>query len=160
MENTLTLSQTSKVWVYMADRELSTAESTQIQNVANQFVEQWAAHGKDLLAQAKVSFNRFIILIVDESQASAGGCSIDRSIHFIKEIGAQLNVDFLNRLLMAYRDANGNIQTIHQSKISELFESNKITNDTVVFNNMVKTKAALDDAWEVALKDSFYRRLV
>jgi hypothetical protein len=35
---------------------------------------------------------------VNEDIESASGCSIDSSVRFVKSLGAELNIDFFNRL--------------------------------------------------------------
>jgi hypothetical protein len=52
-------------------------------------------------------YNDFtIVLAVDTSVANSSGCSIDKSVHFIKEVGKELNVDFFNRLKVWIKDNN------------------------------------------------------
>lgn len=160
METIATMSPASRVWIYMADRAFTNEESSLVNQAVNNFTQQWAAHGKGLTADGIIKYNRFVILMVDESQYGASGCSIDSSVHFIKDLGDQLKVDFFNRLLMAYKDDNGNIQTVHQAKLGDLVADGKITEQTLVFNNLVKNKEELDSKWEVALANSFYKRLI
>ena len=59
------LSGNSRVWIYAADRFFSEEESTQIQILLNDFVGQWAAHGKSLFAEGHVLENKFIVLFVE-----------------------------------------------------------------------------------------------
>ena len=160
MQNTIDIASTARVWIYMADRELTPNESEFALTEAQKFVSQWAAHGAKLAATADVKHNRFIVLMVDESQAGASGCSIDSSVHFIKALGSHLKVDFFNRLLMAYQKEDGSIATIPQAKLETLYKDGTITENTLVFNNLVQNKAAFDQEWQVPLKDSFYMRLV
>lgn len=81
------LNSTSKVWVYTSDRPLSVAENDYLQKQSSFFVEDWAAHGVGLKAEALVYKNQFLILAVDESQTNASGCSIDSSVKFVKAMG-------------------------------------------------------------------------
>ena len=63
-----------------------------------EFVSRWAAHGKKLSAQGDILLDRFVVLSIDESAVGASGCSIDSSVHFLKELGKQLSVDLFNRM--------------------------------------------------------------
>src|SRR5476649_1492029 len=99
-------SENSRVWVYQSNRELSAAESSQIQQELNNFTTGWTAHNNQLKAKAEVRYNRFLILIVDESQAGASGCSIDKSVHFMKELEQQFNINLFDRFNLAYRDGD------------------------------------------------------
>jgi hypothetical protein len=160
MQNTMNIAASARVWVYMSDRKLSESETAFAQSEIDKFTAQWAAHGKPLAASGEIKHHQFVVLMVDEAYSNASGCSIDSSVHFMQQLGRQLNVDFFNRLLMAYQATDGSIQTIRQANLEEAFQSGQITLDTIVFNNLVATKAALDAEWQVPLKDSFYKRLV
>lgn len=71
-------SQHSRVWIYQSDRKLTDPEVGKIQQELDDFTIGWTAHNNQLKARAEIRYNRFLILIVDESQAGASGCSIDR----------------------------------------------------------------------------------
>ena len=142
----------------MSDRELSVQESELLEIKANQFVTSWAAHGTDLTAIAEVRHQRFLILMVDDELHMASGCSIDSSIHFVQEVGKSIEVDFFNRMLFAYKNDQGQILTAKLSEIADLAKDRVIKDSTVIFNNMVTTKSALDDQWEVKISDSPYKR--
>ena len=96
----------SKVWIYLSNRKFDSTESDYIQTILNQFTQNdWKTHGKALRASGQLLFNQLIVLIVDEDVNNASGCSIDSSVHMIKKLGSELNVDFFNRLyLLVLRD--------------------------------------------------------
>jgi hypothetical protein len=97
-----TFPDTAKVWIYQASRALTPDENQLLSTKAKAFASGWTAHKMALQADAAVVNNLLLLLIVDENQASVSGCSIDSSVHFVKEIGAELGVDFFNRLNVAY----------------------------------------------------------
>ena len=84
------LKENSKVWIYTSDRSLSDSESAYLQSQSNEFVKNWAAHGVGLKAESLVYKNRFLIIVADESQANASGCSIDSSVKFVKAMGGRI----------------------------------------------------------------------
>ncbi len=88
----------SKIWLYLADRELTATEANEIQARLDEFIAKWATHGKELIADAKVVGNRFIIVVSDDQKVKASGCSIDSTVRVIKELGEQYGVNFFNRL--------------------------------------------------------------
>ncbi len=88
----------SKVWAYNADRFLSENEVLQINHSLVNFLNSWASHGKKLTCDGMVLHNALLVLVVNETSASASGCSIDTSTHFVKELEKELNVSFFNRL--------------------------------------------------------------
>jgi hypothetical protein len=105
MELTMTnLSPDSRVWIYQADRTLSGEEAEKITSEANTFVQDWSSHNRALKAKAELLHDRFLVLMVDESQAGASGCSIDKSVHFVEKVGSDFKVNFFNRMLFSYLD--------------------------------------------------------
>ena len=151
-------SQNSRVWVYQANRKLSNAESAQIQQEADSFVTGWTAHNNQLKAKAEIRYNRFIILIVDEGQAGASGCSIDKSVHFMKQVEQHFGINLFDRFNLAYRNGE-EILSVPRHTFEELLINKAITANTTVFNNMVQTLSELQTKWEVPFKDSWHARL-
>jgi len=148
------LSPNSRIWIYQGSREFTSEEAFRINRLAAEFVTNWDSHGTRLKAAAEIYFNRFIIIGVDDKQVALGGCSIDSSVAFIKKIENDFNVDLLDRMLVAYRD-EGKIKTCKLPQITQLLENSEITENTVIFNNLVSTKKDWEDKWQIALKDSW-----
>jgi hypothetical protein len=115
----------SRVWVYQTDRKLSVEEQAKIQVEMKAFTQQWAAHGKGLKASSGVLFESLLVLIVDQSQEAASGCSIDSSVHFIKALGVKYGFDCFNRNAIAYvKEGNlafTNLQDLDKAKGAQVF---------------------------------------
>jgi len=141
------LASTSKVWIYTADRLLADEDKKVIADAMSLFLPQWAAHGDSLFGDYSVEYDRFLILVVDESQAAgASGCSIDTSVRFIKDLGAKLNVDFFNRLNMVIEEGDA-IDTVHISELKNHPEAS-------VFNPMITSLGELRENWKVKVAES------
>jgi hypothetical protein len=110
-----------------------------------------------LTASGKVFENRFVVIAVDERNELPSGCSIDKSTHWLQEIGHQLNVDFFDRSL-AYLDDNENVETIPVPKIKQAVTDGVITPYTIIFDNQVSTKAQWMKRWKVSASDSWLNR--
>ena len=154
----MNFSENSRVWIYQADRNLATEELTSIQNRLNTFTATWEAHGKVLKAAAELNYNRFIIFMVDEAQASVTGCSIDKSVAVLKTIEQEFNLSLFDRMQLAYRNEHG-IQVCSKATFETLIATGLVTENTVVFNNLVQTYAALQNAWEIPAKESWHGTL-
>jgi hypothetical protein len=90
----------SRVWLYLADRPFSKEEEMWFNGELSLFLQSWTAHNKKLKCDATILFSQYVVLVVDESSEKASGCSIDSSTHFIKKCGADLSIDFFNRLFV------------------------------------------------------------
>ncbi|MEM9526739.1 MAG: hypothetical protein AAGA31_09040 [Bacteroidota bacterium] len=150
----------SRVWIYGAERPLTEQESITIKQRLQAFVNQWVSHRKELHAAADVLHDRFLIVAVDESQAEASGCSIDGSVHFLQELGADLGIDFFNRMIFSYRDGHGDIQTVPREEFKRLYQNGQLENDTIVFDPLVKELGELRQIFERPLEDSWHSRMV
>jgi hypothetical protein len=148
----------SRVWVYQSDRKLTDAEALQIQIRLDNFTTGWTAHNNQLLAKAEIRYNRFLILIVDESQAGASGCSIDKSVNFMKQLEQQFGINLFDRFNLAYRDGE-EVLSVPRHQFEELLKTGKINTETVVFNNLAQNLTELQTKWEVPFKDSWHIQL-
>lgn len=96
----------SRVWLYLADRKLDATEAQYANEQMHHFLSNWAAHNKKLTCDGTLLFNQYLILAVNEDIESASGCSIDSSVRFVKSLGAELNVDFFNRIKVMVLENN------------------------------------------------------
>jgi len=151
-------SQHSRVWVYQADKKLTDLEAQQIQQELDDFTISWTAHNNQLKAKGEVRYNRFFILIVDESQAGASGCSIDKSVHFMKQLEQKFNINLFDRFNLAYRDGE-EIKSLPRQAFEDLLKQGKINTETIVYNNMVQNVTELESKWEVPFKNSWHIQL-
>lgn len=149
----------SRIWIYQADRILTEDEIISISVLAKHFTEKWTAHKKDLKASFQIRYNLFLILAVDETQEAPGGCSIDKSVAFIKELENKFNVSFLNRMIFAYKE-HGEVIPLRREEFSEKIKQGYIDNNTVVFNNLVLTKAELKTSWEIPFAGSWHKHIL
>ena len=151
-------SSQSRVWVYQSDRKLTADEVVQIQMHLDNFTRSWTAHNNQLKAKAEIRYNRFLVLIVDETQAGASGCSIDKSVNFMKQLEQEFGINLFDRFNLAYRDGQ-EIISVPRHQFEELLKSGKINTETIVFNNLAQNVAELETKWEVPFKDSWHIQL-
>ena len=150
---------TSKVWIYQSNQAFLEEEVEEVNTQIKNFVTNWVSHNRALKAFGKLFHGRFIVLMVDESQAGASGCSIDKSVHFIKAMGHHHGVDFFDRMNFAYKK-DESLATAHRDEFVELFQNGIINDATLVYNNLVKTKAEFEEKWIIPLKESWHARMV
>ncbi len=147
----------SRVWVYQSNRELSVPEVSGITLNAENFISNWISHNHELKASVGIIYNRFIIVMVDESYEMPGGCAIDKSLHFIRKQEQLFNIQLTNRLLYAYREGE-EVKSCSSGEFGKKVASGEITEDTIVFNNLVNNKTELQENWEVPMRLSWHSR--
>jgi hypothetical protein len=154
-----TLPNNSRVWVYQSDRKLSDEEVAIISEKTTQFLTQWTAHGANLEAGFEIKYNRFIVIGLNQENASASGCSIDASVHFIQQLEKQFDLDLLDKMNVTYY--NGDF-IAHKSlaDFKKMAKARSVSPNTVVFNNLVNTKEEYLENWEVPAKESWHNRFL
>jgi hypothetical protein len=149
----------SKLWIYQCSRAFSENETPLLNDRLTVFAKQWTAHNQQLQAFGKVIEDRFILLMVDETQNDASGCSIDKSVHFLKELEKEFQVEFFNRMLLNYK-ADGKIITAEISDIQHLVQEGFIKEDTLVFNPLVSTKREYENTFLQPFHNSWLQYFV
>lgn len=137
-------SDAAKVWIYQADRELTANEIELIHSKSTNFVESWSTHGTKLSAKATVLAPYHLVFVVD-GNVQASGCSIDSSVRFVKVLGAELGVDFFNRLksVIVHPDGRKELISYHDSKNYP---------DAMIFQPIISNLLELRTKWLVPTK--------
>lgn len=150
----------SRVWVYQCSRMLTALEIDSLNKKAAEFIVSWTAHDSLLKAHFELRSGIFLILMVDEKQAIASGCSIDKSVHFVLQLEKDLGVSFTNRMLFTFRSADGEVSVISKSKFEELVNEGIISDNTSVFNTLINSKSELESAFEIPFAKSWHKKII
>ncbi len=145
------LSSQARVWIYQADRVLTAAETTAIREQLHRFAQQWTTHGTPVPAFADIYYNAFIVLLAD---IPPSGCSIDSSVHLLKEIEQQYQISLFNRLLTAYFDG-AHLCIAHPKDLKEALQNGQITLQTPIFNHLVQTRSEWETKWQMPIAQSW-----
>jgi hypothetical protein len=148
------LPDNSRLWIYQSNRDFSDQELDEIRNLTESFLSNWQTHNQELEVSYEIKYNRFLILAVNESFNSPGGCSIDLSLRFINNLSKKINIDLLDRMSVNYRDKE-DIKSLKLNELKELLNNKSINEETIIFNNLVKTKIDYMNNWESNLKNSW-----
>lgn len=155
-----TLTDQARVWIYQADRKLNEKEVSCISRKLEKWQEEWNTHGRALYSEAWVEDQLFLILAVDESRQPASGCSIDSSVHFIRQIGNRINVDFFDRMNFSYQDNDGQVCLTTDKELSRLYDKGMITDDTLFYDTTIRTKGEWKTQKLIPLKESWHQRFL
>lgn len=147
-----------RVWVFQSHKALNPSEIQDINRVLNDFLMKWAAHGAELTGSFDIKYNRFIILAVDETQTNASGCSIDSLMRLVEAIDEKYGLKLFDRLRITYRSES---ELLHcdVNEFRKRWELGEVSEDTIVFNNVLETLADLDSKWEVPVRESWVLNL-
>lgn len=153
------LTDTARVWIYQANRSFSEEEFVEISTALDRFVSEWTAHGSDLKAGYEIKYKRFIVIALDQDYASASGCSIDASVHFIQQLEKKYNVDLLDKMNVSYKQGKY-IAYKPLQDFKKMAKDKAISKNTIVFNNLVTNKFEYINHWEVPASESWHSRFM
>ena len=151
------LPEESKIWIYQSNRKFSDDEFSEIETALQLFLENWSAHGASLESSYLLKYNRFIILAVNQDVQAATGCSIDTSVAFIQELEQKYSVDLLDKMNVTFKNGE---HIAHKSLIDfkKMAKEKAVTENTIVFNNLVNNIEEFNESWEVPAMDSWHSR--
>ncbi|MBK0368459.1 ABC transporter ATPase [Flavobacterium agrisoli] len=151
------LPEESRVWIYQSNRKFSEDEIAIIEKDLDQFLENWAAHGTSLEASYLIKYNRFIILAVNQEVQMATGCSIDSSVEFIQGLEQKFSVDLLDKMNVTFKQGDF---IAHKTLLDfkKMVKDKSVTQNTIVFNNLVNNIQEFNESWEVPAIDSWHSR--
>jgi hypothetical protein len=153
------LPDNSRVWIYQSDRIFSEQEIEIISGKAIDFINQWTRHGDNLKGSFTIKYHQFLVIAVDESFNNVSGCSIDASVRFVQQLENELKVDLMNKMNVSFKDGE-NIHIVKLAEFQKYAKEQKITKETIVFNNMVQTKSEAENNWEVPATQSWHNRFL
>lgn len=149
----------AKVWIYQSSKYLDADDIAYLKVELDDFVSEWESHGSLLKATFEIVYDLFVVIVVDEEGDTMCGTAQDNSVKLMKKLGAQLEVDFLDRMTQSYKIGD-KIEIVKMNDFDTLIADKEIDGDTIVYNNMITTKYDFDNNWEVPLKDSWHKQFL
>ena len=105
----------------------------------------------------KLKYNRFIIIAVNQDVQPTSGCSIDSSVEFIQSLEKKYGVDLLDKMNVTFKLGE---HIAHKPLIDfkKMVKDRAVTENTIVFNNLVNNIEEFNESWEVPAIDSWHSR--
>ena len=147
----------SKIWIYQSNRKFTDEEWATIEVDLKTFIDSWAAHGTGLEASYQLKYNRFIILAVNQEVQVATGCSIDSSVQFIQGLEQKYEVNLLDKMNVTFK-LGAHIAHKPLIEFKKMAKDKAVSENTIVFNNLVNTIEEWNDNWEVPAGESWHSR--
>ena len=144
----------SRVWIYQSSRLFTLNEALAIEDLLNDFTAKWLSHGVAVKGAGYLFFGQFIVLMADEKATGVSGCSTDSSVRLIKDIEQRFGVNMFDRTTLAFV-VKDKVQLLPLSQLQYAFDNRFIDSHTLYFNNLVQTKAELENNWLAPIKDSW-----
>jgi hypothetical protein len=149
-----------KVWMYLASRPLTDQEAARLSADAQTFTEQWAAHGTRLKAGHAILGNQIFLLYADERHHNASGCSIDSAVHWLQKTGEAMQIDFFNRLRIAWINPEGTISAASVNALEPEIANGNFSPFSLVFDLSLSSGADLQHRWLVPATQTWVQRFL
>lgn len=143
----------SKIFLYQSNRALNSDEMKQLEEKLSNFTRDWASHGDQLMATAKVLNPYFSIVAVNDATIQPSGCSVDVLINLFKEEGKKMNINFLDRMRLTIKEG----EELKQIDFSDLVNHH---GDTLIYDPVVSNLGEFRNEWPIPLKRSRFNQLV
>lgn len=150
----------SRLWFYVSDRALSSADQAVCRERLDDFLPRWTAHNRSLKAFGGVLFDRILAIAVDETQAGASGCGIDKSVHFVEELGAALGIDFFDRTTVGLASSASGLEFLPFQKAAERLRNDEASSGALLLDTTVLTKADFESDFLKPVSKSWLARFV
>ncbi len=144
----------SKVWIYQSTRPFTEEQAREIDEQILQFTSQWQVHGKPAKGWGKLLFNRFVVMMADETFEAISGCSTDSMVRIVKSIERQYDCNLFDRLSITFL-VKGKAEVLPMNQVQFALDKGYINADTLLFNNLVSTKREMQDQWLQPLSQSW-----
>ena len=151
------LPEESRIWIYQSNRKFSDAEMTEIEEALQAFLKDWASHGTSLESSYLLKYNRFIIIAINQDVQAATGCSIDASVAFIQNLEQKYKVDLLDKMNVTFKIGE-HVAFKPLIDFKKLVKEKAVSENTIVFNNLLNTLGEWQDFWEVPASESWHNR--
>ena len=153
------LPDNARIWIYQCNRSFSDSELEEISEKLKAFLEGWTAHGADLQSGFEIKYKRFIVIALDQQVNAATGCSIDASVKFIQELETAYKVDLMDKMNVSYKQGEY-VAYKTLTDFKKMAKDKAVSKNTIVFNNLVNSKAEYAEFWEVPASESWHSRFV
>lgn len=151
------LSNKARVWIYPVDKKLESDDASKIEVSLKHFILNWHSHGRKVIAESTILFDRFIIIGAEIPEAEISGCGIDASVHAVESIGAQSDFSILTGLTIFFRETEGSIQHVSRSEFRAKVRNGEITGDTLVIDPSITLLSELrTGAFELPARSSWH----
>ena len=157
------LPDTSRVWIFGADRPPNAEESAHLLDGTRRFLDDWTAHRAHLRAGFDWKLHRFLHVAVDESATETSGCSIDALVGRLRDFERELDLSLVDTSPVWFRDParGGLVRCVDRDRFRELAREGRVDGDTIVFDLTVDRLGAVRAGrWQLPAAESWQSALL
>jgi len=153
------ISEDAKVWIYPSNRKFYPTEIPEIEQKIKAFVENWKKDDENFKVSYQFLYNRFIVLIADDENATITNTDIDTSVSFILELQETYKVDLLDKMNVCFKQGEF-VQYKELKDFKKLVKNRAVTAKTIIFDNLITNNHDFKNFWEIPIEESWYNRFL
>ena len=146
------------VWIYQSNRVLNDQEAESLLESGAEFATNWSTHGKSLEASVLLVEKLFVIIRVDKNHLAASGCSIDKSVKWVKDTEEALGITLLDRLQVAWIENGDQLKYGKPTEFEASVKAGNAHAGTMIFNNTVTSGLTMLTQWMIPASQSWLSR--
>ncbi len=152
------LPEDARVWIFSAERPLTSVEQSRLLAEVDRFLDQWGAHDMPLTAGRDIRYDRFLFVAVDQRAVGPSGCSIDALVRQMKVLQTEIGVELVNHAPVLFRQGDY-IARVSRELFAKLVAGGDINVGTTVFDTtLTRLGDVREGRWETRAGDSWHGR--
>lgn len=154
------LPEGSRVWVFAADRALTSEDVSRLSDVVVRVFGVWTKKSPGVHGAFEFREGRFLVVGADEREACVSGCGIDAMMQWVRQIEAESGLRLVDRMLVFWRDADGSVRSAHRTEFKRLLDAGAVGTATRVFDTAAaRSDVFRDGRFELPLAESWHARV-
>lgn len=153
------ISENAKLWIYPSSRKFYPTEIAAVEMKVKKFIETWRVEDENFRASYQFLYNRFIVIVAEDDDNLISTKDIDASVALILQLQQDYDVVLLDRMNVCFKQGEF-VQYKELKDFKKLLKNKAVTEKTVVFDNLIQTKAEFEKHWEIPIAESWYSRFL
>ncbi len=126
------------LWIFTLSKKLNKSEINILENHLEKFIHSWTAHGHSVGADAKLIADQLLFIAANASNSDVTGCSKDKLYQMLHQTGAELQVDFFNRMLIPVLQED-ELTVVHWNDVPDLVQDGTLLHHHVYVDGSIAT---------------------
>ena len=150
----------ASLWSYTSSRPLSKAVEAELLGALEAFYSTWTSHEQKVFAQSILLESRYLFIAAYIPNGDLSGCGIDKSTRLLDEIARSNNFEWLDRLVVHFRDETGSVKAVSRSLFRSYIRDGIVSGETVVYDFTARSVGSLrSNGIERPASDSWHSRV-
>jgi hypothetical protein len=153
------LPDSSKIWFYFITRSLGENELNTLKVESDRFLEEWNTHGKPNNAEIVLLSPHLLSIAAHNDTQGVSGCSIDKSVAWIKRLGSTWNLDLLDRNWVIFENREGKNECVRINQFWAKRKALEVDDNTILWDNTIQSLGEFRAGFKKKFSESWHARM-